>query len=267
MAEFTESADGAGIEALEVAVAKDPGGEQFAVLAEAYRRAGRHGDARRVAVAGLALRPDDTAGRLALGLTLLDLGEPAAARYELERAMGTVTDHPFIASGPSRDSDATFAGDIPVAPANEGLAENDIGDDELEAAFADAESVAEEMLDANQIAAQAMVQSELDEPEGFALEEAEAFEPAEESFELGEVRAFATETMARLLAEQGDPQGAEAIRARLVVRQPVDAAIVPDEAYSTEMTETIETSGAHSERSRIIATLETWLVNLQRNRS
>jgi uncharacterized protein HemY len=56
VAEFTESADGAGIEALEVAVAKDPGGEQFAVLAEAYRRAGRHDDARRVAVAGLALR-------------------------------------------------------------------------------------------------------------------------------------------------------------------------------------------------------------------
>lgn len=259
MAEFSEGAGNAETEALEAAVAEDPGGAQFGVLAEAYRRAGRHEDARRVAVAGLALRPDDTAGRLALGLTLLDLGEPAAARYELERAMETVTD--------------------PLP--SEGIAASEI-DDELEAAFADAESVAEEMLDANQIAAQAMIQSELDEPEGFALEEAEAFEPAEESFELGEAPAFATETMARLLTEQGDTQGAEAIRERLGELEPMDAAMVPGDASLSRQVEeapalaiadepyamgAIDTNDAASERGRILATLETWLANLQRNRA
>ena len=260
MADFTEGADNAELEA---AVAEDPGGAQFGVLAEAYRRAGRHDDARRVAVAGLALRPDDTAGRLALGLTLLDLGEPAAARYELERAMRAVTDPLSIASAPSRDWNSASASRTAMEAPVEGIADAGM-DDELEAAFADAESVAEEMLDANQIAAQAMIQSELDEPEGFSLEEAESFRPAEESFEVVEAPAFATATMARLLTEQGDTQGAEAIRERLGELAPMDAAMVPDEPYAMGA---MDTNRAATGRGRILATLETWLANLQRNRA
>ena len=202
------------LEALEAAVADDPAAPQFALLAEAYRRAGRLDDARRVAVAGLAVRPEDTAGRLALGLALLDLGEAAAARYELERAMGSAAGDAELTPLPERDPDATFAGDVvmsqPDASAGEGVA-----DDELEAAFAQAESLPDEMLDANRIAAEAIVDGDLHEPEGFALGEAEAFEPAGDDFQLDEAPAFATETMARLLADQGDERAASAIRERM----------------------------------------------------
>ena len=226
------------IEALEAEVVTDPGAPVFATLAEAYRRLGRLDDARRVAVAGLAERPDDTQGRLALGLTLLDLGETAAARYELERAMTPIEGLEAIGGG--RDADATYAGAV------FGSRIDAVDDEEVEAAFALAEPIEDEMIDANQIAQEAMRASQLDEPEGFRVEE---------------TPAFATATMARLLDEQGDRAAAEAIRHRLdssgeFTAGELDAAVVP-----AAVAEALGTNGFGAS-SRVLATLESWLDNL-----
>ncbi|MEE3331980.1 MAG: hypothetical protein VX246_14035 [Myxococcota bacterium] len=250
------------IEALERAVEADPGGAQFPVLAEAYRRAGRHDDARRVAVAGLAVRPDDTAGRLALGLALLDLGEVAAARYELERAMGSVVEDPSMQPFPERNLEGAFEDGLRLGdPRAEASSEQLIDDDELEVAFADAESVPDEMLDANRIAAQAIVAGELDAPEGLVLEEQAPTSPvAEENFQIEEAPAFATETMARLLADQGDVRGAETIRERIGVQGDGSA-----EAEPLAVATDAPIDSAAARHRRILSTLETWLENMQRN--
>ena len=202
------------IESLEARIAKDPSAAGFGTLAEVYRRMGRPDDARRVAIAGLAVAPEDTEGRLALGLCLLDLGEPAAARYELERAMAAVTGGAVEVLVPPASADATFAGDLAAAEPAEVMA-TPVVDAELDAAFATAEPLTDEMHDANDIAEQAMRQEQLDAPEGFQLDE---------------VPAFATETMARLLDEQGDGETAETIRRRLQggsARAGMDAASLP----------------------------------------
>jgi len=250
------------IEALERAVEADPGGAEFPVLAEAYRREGRHDDARRVAVAGLAVRPDNTLGRLALGLALLDLGEAAAARHELERAMGSAVEDPSMQPLAVPNPGGAFEDGLRLADSSGGQSpEQAIDDDELEVAFADAESVPEEMLDANRIAVQAIVAGELDAPEGLVQEEQAPGSPvAEEDFQIEEAPAFATETMARLLAEQGDVSGAETIRERIGARGegPVAGA-------SPAATNIAPVGSAAARHRRILSTLEIWLENLQRN--
>jgi len=216
------------LEALEARVAADPGAAEFATLVEALRRQGRLEDARRVAAAGLAIRPDDAAGRLALGLTLLDLGEADRARGELERAMAAIAGdeldalagEPGVASGEA----PAWLSDTP----SEG-----VGDAELDAAFEDAEALCDEILDAHQIAEQAIRQDRLDAPEGFTLDT---------------TSTFATETMARLLDTQGDSQGADAIRERIGAGEP-----------------TAPPRGA-TRPDRVLAVLESWLDNLERNR-
>ena len=70
-------------ERLRARVKLDPGCADFPALAEAERRAGRPEEAQRVAEAGLRVAPERLAGRVALGLALLDQGEVDAARREL----------------------------------------------------------------------------------------------------------------------------------------------------------------------------------------
>jgi hypothetical protein len=249
------------LEALEALVAEDPGAEAFGTLAESYRRVGRLDDARRVAVAGLAVRPDDARGRLALGLTLLDLGEAAAARYELERAMGVVAGDELADPVPERDADVTMAGSLSSDPplGDAAVPENaapieGVADEELDAAFEGASALRDEMVDANRIAEQAMRAGQLDEPEGFDLESSSS---------------FATETMARLLDAQGDHHGAQAIRERLGrtgQRAPLDAAEVPAEAGAGRAVSGGVNGSRRTPQSRALATLESWLANLQRSR-
>jgi len=246
------------IAALERKVARDAGDPAFAVLAEAYRRAGRLDDARRVAVAGLALRPDDAAGRLALGLSLLDLGEAAAARYELERAMGAVAGG-GLAALPPRDGADTFAAGTTLAgvaagpgspPTSGGAAAAALGDAEIDAAFDDAEPIADEMLDANRIAEEAIEVSRLDDPE--AVDALGPPPDPREDFPPVASPTYATLSMARLLEAQGDGSRAEAIRERLGGAPQGQGIVVSD-------------SGADDgERARIVSTLERWLANIQR---
>jgi len=85
------------LEDLTAEVAADPGCDAFSVLAELLRRAGRCEDARRVAEAGLEVRPSYLEGRVVHGLALMDLGELEAARKTLSAAL------PGAAAAPVED--------------------------------------------------------------------------------------------------------------------------------------------------------------------
>jgi len=72
---------------------RDPGSRLFAQLAEEYRKAGNHADAIRIARTGLAQHPAYPSARLTLGRTLLDSGDPAGARVELETVLREAPDN------------------------------------------------------------------------------------------------------------------------------------------------------------------------------
>jgi tetratricopeptide (TPR) repeat protein len=65
-------------------LAKDPDSPAFALLADAYRRAGRARDAIRLCREGLSRSPENTAARLALAKSLLDEGDSDAAMAEAQ---------------------------------------------------------------------------------------------------------------------------------------------------------------------------------------
>jgi hypothetical protein len=156
---------------------------------------------------------------MARSLELLGLGEMQEARCELERALAP--------AGPS---------DVPpLAEFSEG-----VSDQELDHAFEEASPETDQMLDADRVAQVAMRQA--DEALGEDLA----------PHEVG--TAFATRTMADLLEDQGDPEGAARIRASLE-----DAAELPppDRPVSEGW------SGGRPRRQQVIATLERWLDNLR----
>ena len=106
-----------------------------------------------------------------------------------------------------------------------------VSQDELDSAFAGAEPELENVMDADRVAQEAMRAAELDAPEIPVTDRA----------------TFATETMAGLLASQGDEAGASQIRAGLGL-------------------EGAPEGGAPSgdpDRRETLATLERWLSNLQ----
>lgn len=195
-----------------------PGAPVFPALAEAHRRAGDAEKAARVAREGLAERPDLPAGRVALALALLDLERVEEARRELARVLDEVPGHALAAA-------ALGEGGAETAEPLGGL-----GEDELEAAFDEAESDPEEMVDANHVAEAALRQVERGAPEGVDLAD--------------EASPFATETVASLLERQGHADRARAVRDTAARRAgpPHDAA----------------------RRTTVLATLERWLDNVRR---
>ena len=72
---------------------RDPGSRLFAQLAEEHRKAGEHAEAIRVARAGLVQHPSYPSARLTLGRALLDSGDAAGARVELEAALRDAPDN------------------------------------------------------------------------------------------------------------------------------------------------------------------------------
>jgi cytochrome c-type biogenesis protein CcmH/NrfG len=72
---------------------RDPGSRLFAQLAEEYRKAGDHAEAIRVARSGLTHHPSYPSARLTLGRALLESGDPAGARVELETALREAPDN------------------------------------------------------------------------------------------------------------------------------------------------------------------------------
>lgn len=198
---------------LERLLAGDPAAPAFPALAEAHRRAGDPKRAEAVARAGLAARPGETAGRVALGLALLDQGRAAEARAELERALETCSEHVLARRA--------LAG-LGAAP------EGDL-EGEIEQALAAARPESEAMLDANELAAEAMRRLGVDE---------------RGELDTSERSPFATRTVAELLERQGEPGRAETVRRSLERRGG---------------------SGEPDRRARVITRLERWLARISRS--
>jgi predicted Zn-dependent protease len=72
---------------------QDPSSLAFARLAEECRRAGRPQKAMELCLAGLASHPNYLSARVTLGRALLDLGELAEARTELEAVLAVAPDN------------------------------------------------------------------------------------------------------------------------------------------------------------------------------
>jgi tetratricopeptide (TPR) repeat protein len=178
---------------------------EAAALAEAQRRAGRPAEAERLAREGLERDPDWLPLRVALALALLDQQRVNAAREELDRGLAGAVELP-----------------------------NELSERELEQAFELAEPEAEQLVDADRVAEQ-------------ALREAELSPTDEISPTATPASPFATRTMAELLERQGDRAGAARIRSRL------------------EHSRSAPTGAAANDgRGRVVHELERWLANLRK---
>lgn len=153
------------------------GAAALAALAEQQRCAGDPEAALRSAREASALDPASPAARAAVALALLDLGRDTEARRQLATLIPGTHEHEVSA-----------------------FEIGGIEDAELDRAFEDASPEPEAMHDANEVAFEAMRESELLGPEA---------DPAA----LGS--PFRTRTMASLLESQGDRNAARAIRASL----------------------------------------------------
>ena len=79
--------ESARIEELRRRVDSDPASVSFAILAEEYRRAGRHDDAITACLVGLARHPGYVSARVTLGRALMETGRSEDARVEFERVV------------------------------------------------------------------------------------------------------------------------------------------------------------------------------------
>jgi hypothetical protein len=224
----------------------DEAGRDFAVAAEQRRREGDASAAVALAEQGLTRLPNSAQGRVALALALLDAGEPARAKQELERLLESRGVRTPDAPRPAVES-------VVPLPQASSTFEDAVADHEIEDAFADAETNPDEMMDAN-----AVVERTL---RGEAVDAIEAFDVSEHP-------TYATQTMASLLEKQGRPAAATALRTSLGdTGAPGDSTPGRDgaAAHAGESAQSVAGADATSlERRRRIATLETWLHNIQR---
>lgn len=217
---------------LERSVEADAGDEAFALLAECYRRDGRVADAEAVARRGLARVPSSAPGLAVLVLALLDGGRETEARVVLEeRAAAALA--AWRPQAPPDPPAATPEPELSVSAA------------ELDHAFETAEPELEAMITPDRLAEEAALRVDAGSAE--PAEAAGAFAESSEVLELGE--AFSTRTMAELLEQQGDSDGAARIRASL-------AATPAAERPSPET--------ATGPDPRVLAALEHWLENVRR---
>jgi predicted Zn-dependent protease len=81
------------IRQFEARLAREPTSQAYAALAEAYRRAGRAVEAVALCREGLARHPGYATTRLILAKALLECGDIAAAREEIQRFLGGEPEH------------------------------------------------------------------------------------------------------------------------------------------------------------------------------
>jgi len=261
------------IRKLEALCAGAAGALAFPALAEAHRRAGRPEAAERVARQGLERAPGSVAGRVALGLALLDRKHVDEARAELARVLGMEP-----AAAPAEE--ASSSGRAPAPGPVEALVFGEVGESELDAAFAEAEADRGQVVDADDVARRVLDAVPDDEAgdaaQAFAARDDEASvlaveladdDEAGDAFVKDVARdpasPFATETVAGLLERQGHGSEAERIRAALASGAPAAAEAAPD----TRMDGRTDgrTDGRMDGRTdRRRATLERWLGNLRR---
>lgn len=233
---------------MDASARSDP--QAWPALADAHRRAGRLDEARKVAEEGLERSPEDLRGRIALALTLLDRGQPEAARSALATVFDSaaeperqpehepIPNDPFASFAAAGDTapdaaPAFLAGQDEPRPEPDTLA--GIDELELEDAFDAAETRADEMHNANHVAEAALHAVESGEPEGVWAPETES--------------PFATRTVADLLEQQGHEAPARELREEIQAGQPHQG------------------TPAYQARQRTLATLERWLGNLRRSAS
>jgi hypothetical protein len=207
---------------LEARVADDPAASCFGALAEVHRRAGRLAEAERVLRDGISVRPSAREERGLLALVLWDQGREDEAREQLARLGVALLTGEGIAASPAPDAA--------------------LSDDEIETAFAEAETDAEQMIDPDRVAAEAILRADGGAAEGLRED------TGEPAYTTGQ--AFVTETMARLLDRQGDARGAARIRAALSAESPARRDTPHPRAQR---------------RARTVAVLERWLTNLRRD--
>ena len=193
------------------AIGGDPGSPAFPAVAELHRRAGRYLEFETVLRAGLARCPESHEGRLVLAIGLLDQGRINEARAEFDYLTAVILSAHGLAPG------------------------GEVSEREFEAAFDAAETDNDALIDPNRVAEEAVESVDRAAADGLP-EDGDALAPGS---------AFATASMAALLADQGDDAGAERIRAKLV-------------SSSVELA-----SEDGERRSRLIATLERWLSNIR----
>jgi len=218
------------LERLQGLLGSDPGSAVFPALAETHRRAGEPGQAEVIARAGLDRRPDALAGRVALGLALLDQERLDEARVELERVLASVPDHPVALEGlASSGSGGASPPRLNALDAPDpDVLDEPIDEPEIDAAFEQATPERDEMVSADSVAAQAIR----------SIENEVLHEVGRDEVGI----PVSTQTVAGLLEEQGHAGDAAAMR------QELDARVLAD-------------------RERILGTLERWLDNIQRNRA
>lgn len=193
--------------------------QELAARAEAERRTGRPEAARDLAQAAVDHAAPHPCAHAAFVLALIDCGDLVSAHRALERA--------YAAFG------GTVGGEQQAPEPSPEPALGALGDEELENAFEVAEAQADEMHDANHVAAAALEVVEDGAPEGVNLAAPDS--------------PFATETVAALLERQGQRGRADDVRSALRMRGRFREQRL-DEAR----------------REQVLAKLSRWLDNLRR---
>ena len=185
---------------------------------------------------------------MALALALIDIGDLSRAREELARGLAQGLEH---ATPPALSATESEFGDS-------------LADDELESAFAEAETNPDEMMSANRVVEQTLSGA--------------TFDALDSDFDVANNPTYATETMASLLADQGRAKEAGALRESLSVldeRPSGEPALLGDlnDVATLDSGDSARESGLlaasvgpdHAKRLQVVATLEGWLHNLRRN--
>ncbi|NNL66070.1 MAG: hypothetical protein HKP30_07510 [Myxococcales bacterium] len=207
---------------------------------------------------GLVRLPETDDGRYA---------EPDEDRYEEPGVRGEIA-----TLDPYPEESERFGGDTPAdmpfgTPPPPAAAEplvfdgGAVDDDELDDAFAEAESDREQMFGADEVAQAALATVPEDEDDDLVEAHPRSFV---DSVTASADAPFATETVAGLLEQQGHADDAEALRARIAPAPERDEPEIlpPPEPETITPPETPDASPRRSQ-----ATLERWLDNLRRDRS